>query len=198
MGNIMSVKNMLHAVGYDDVLISGNPTDIERAHGVILPGVGAFDYGMNSLRQRDLIDPLTIAVIDDCIPILGICLGMQLLGIDSEEGSSKGLGFIPFHTKRFRLNKEYKIPHMGWDDVTITNQESPLLKYVSSYTPRYYFVHSYYAFCDEDTDVLMKCNYGGDFVAAVSRGNVYGVQFHPEKSHKYGMEILKGFIDIVG
>ena len=197
MGNILSVKNMLHSIGYDDVLISNDHSEIIKADGLILPGVGAFDYGMQNLSKFGLINLIKEIAINDQKPILGICLGMQLLGIDSEEGEKKGLGLIPFHTKRFRPSEEYKVPHMGWDEVEITKRNLPILKHVISYPPRYYFVHSYYAVCDDENDILMKCSYENDFAAAVSKENIYGVQFHPEKSHKFGKEIMKGFVDLV-
>ncbi len=196
MGNIASIKNMLHSLGYDDVVISGDKNDIDRADKIILPGVGAFDKGMENLKKQDLIEPLRYAVTVQNKPILGICLGMQLLGLDSEEGQKDGLGLIPFHTRRFQLGDDYKIPHMGWNEVTLEKNDCPLTRYVEGSSPRYYFVHSFHAVCDDGAFVLMTSEYGYRFIAAVVKDSIYGVQFHPEKSHNYGKGIMKGFAEL--
>ncbi len=195
-GNIASIKNMLHAVGCDDVIISGDKKDIETSEKIILPGVGAFDRGMDNLRQKDLIEPLKDAVLGQGKPILGICLGMQLLGLDSEEGVQTGLQMIPFHTRRFQLDDRYKIPHMGWDEVWIDQKDCPLVKYATGSPLRYYFVHSYHAICEQDEHILMSSEYGYRFTAAVVQNNIYGVQFHPEKSHMYGKALMRGFVEL--
>ena len=192
MGNIGSIYNMLHSIGYDDVMVSNSAEDIKKAERIILPGVGSFDVGMENLEKNNLIGPIVRAANEENKAILGICLGMQILGIDSEEGNRKGLGLIPFHTKRFKLDESYKVPHMGWNEVSIEDNTCPLIKYVDELPPRYYFVHSYHAVCDERY-TLMKAEYGYRFAAAVYKDRVYGVQFHPEKSHAYGKAILKGF-----
>ena len=196
MGNIASIRNMFHSVGYDDVIISGNKDDIKKADKIILPGVGSFDKGMENLAERGLKDVLIEAAMVQMKPILGICLGMQLLGFDSEEGQKKGLGLIPFHTKRFVLGEQYKVPHMGWADVTIEDEECPLVKYVDKEAARYYFVHSFHAVCDDNSNALMFSEYGYRFTAAVYRDNIFGVQFHPEKSHNYGKALLRGFVEL--
>lgn len=161
---------------------------------LILPGVGSFDAGMKNLEEKSLINCLKKEVSEGK-SILGICLGMQLLGRKSEEGSSLGLGFIPFDTVKFSFDKtlKLKIPHMGWDIVTFT-QENKLLSEIDG-RQRYYFVHSYHAKCDSERNVLMRCEYGYEFAASVVNENVYGVQFHPEKSHDFGMRLLKNFVE---
>ncbi len=195
MGNVASIKNMFHKIGADDVKISREKDDILTATKLVLPGVGAFDQGISNLRAFGIYDFIREAVIDKHVPIMGICLGMQLLGRKSEEGKLEGLALLPFDTIRFNLDSEYKIPHMGWSDVSI-HKNSPIVENMIDTEQRFYFVHSYHAVCDDTKDVLMTCNYGYDFVAAVSRDNVYGFQFHPEKSHKYGMEIFKNYVRI--
>lgn len=196
MGNVGSIKNMLKKIGGTDVKVSGEPADILEANGVILPGVGSFDTGMRMLREQGFVEVLDDFVQIQKKPILGICLGMQLLGNKSEEGKERiaGLGYIDFETKRLSIeNLDLKIPHMGWDYIII-KKETNILRDVEEHL-RYYFVHSYYAVCRENKDVWMTCNYGMEITAAVQRNNIYGVQFHPEKSHKYGMELLKGFME---
>ena len=129
------------------------------------------------------------------VPLLGICLGMQMLGRRSEEGPGEGLGYLPFDLKRFRLQDqpELKVPHMGWDYVTVERPQDPLVAGLEA-EPRFYFVHSYRAVCDDPADVLMTCDYGSPFPAAVGRGNVWGTQFHPEKSHRFGMCLIRNFV----
>ncbi len=192
MGNLASIKNMLHRIGYDDVIISGNIEDILKADKLILPGVGAFDQGIRNLCDSGLKETIKEVVLEKDKPILGICLGMQLLGRSSEEGELKGLELLPFDTVRFNLDEEYKIPHMGWNEVKVLKDIS-LTKGMSGEPQRYYFVHSYHAVCDSCDTVLMTSFYGYEFAAAVCERNVYGVQFHPEKSHRYGMRLLENF-----
>lgn len=160
-----------------------------------MPGVGAFDTGMELLKRSGLIDSIDRHVLEKKKPILGICLGMQMLGLSSEEGKSQGLGYINFISKRFVFEKEtaLKIPHMGWDYVTIIKKNVPLVRN-NIISPRYYFVHSYHAVCENHEDILMSCDYGYSFTAAVNHNNIYGVQFHPEKSHRYGMQLLSNFV----
>ncbi len=193
MGNLASIKNMLHRMGCDDVKISDDYSDVLEADKLILPGVGAFDQGMKNLEDRKLGISIRGSVLEKKTPILGICLGMQLLGHNSEEGVREGLGLLPFSSVKFRLDSSYKVPHMGWAEVKIEN-ETPLTMGIFGTIPRYYFVHSYHAVCNDDRNVLMTCNYGYDFTAAVYCDNIYGVQFHPEKSHKFGMKLLENFI----
>ena len=193
LGNLGSIYNMLHVIG-EDSIISDNPQKLHECDRLILPGVGSFDAGMKNLEEKSLINCLKKEVSEGK-SILGICLGMQLLGRKSEEGSSLGLGFIPFDTVKFSFDKtlKLKIPHMGWDIVTFT-QENKLLSEIDG-RQRYYFVHSYHAKCDSERNVLMRCEYGYEFAASVVNENVYGVQFHPEKSHDFGMRLLKNFVE---
>ena len=193
LGNLGSIYNMLDVIG-EDSIISDNPQKLHECDRLILPGVGSFDAGMKNLEEKSLINCLKKEVSEGK-SILGICLGMQLLGRKSEEGSSLGLGFIPFDTVKFSFDKtlKLKIPHMGWDIVTFT-QENKLLSEIDG-RQRYYFVHSYHAKCDSKRNVLMRCEYAYEFAASVVNENVYGVQFHPEKSHDFGMRLLKNFVE---
>lgn len=192
LGNLGSIANMLKVIGEKNIITS----DCEKIVGadkIILPGVGAFDAGMQKLQQTHLADVIRSEARRGK-PVLGICLGMQLLGRKSEEGTMDGLGLIPFDNIHFSFSADpsLKIPHMGWDIVKF-KQDSPLLADIEE-QQRYYFVHSYHAKCDSEENVLMTCEYGYEFAAAVVKNNVYGVQFHPEKSHKFGMLLLENFV----
>lgn len=193
LGNAGSISNMLKAIGERNV-VTGSVETIRNADKMILPGVGTFDAGMRNLERRGLIDIIREQTMEYGRPLLGICLGMQLLGRESEEGDSEGLGFIPMVCRKFRQDGQnsLKIPHMGWDVVDFCKEHS-LVDGLQN-RQRYYFVHSYYAVCAEEKDVLMSCDYGHDFPAAVARGNIMGVQFHPEKSHDFGMALLRNFV----
>jgi glutamine amidotransferase len=194
LGNLESIKNMLKKVGFESV-ISSNPEEIRKASKLILPGVGAFDNGMNNLHDFRIIPVLEEGVFEKKIPILGICLGMQLFTKRSEEGKMPGLGWIDGETIRFQFNEEkrkLRIPHMGWNIVEI-RQRDPLFEEMYS-EPRFYFVHSYHVICRSEEDVLTQTFYGYEFVSSVRKENIYGVQFHPEKSHKFGMKLLDNFV----
>lgn len=197
MGNLGSILNMLRKIGAE-ARISSDPGEIENSDKIIIPGVGAFDSGMTNLTKMDLIPVLYEKVINRKTPFLGICLGMQLLTKKSEEGSLPGLGWLDAETKRFSFGSEQrlKIPHMGWNMIAV-KKESPLLQEMYS-EPRFYFVHSYHVVCNDPNDVLATTYYGYDFVSSVQRGNIFGVQFHPEKSHKCGMKLLKNFVEYKG
>ena len=192
LGNLGSIANMLKAIGEKSV-ITDCKEKIGNADRIILPGVGSFDAGMKNLNDRSLIEFLKAQAKEEK-PILGICLGMQLLGRRSEEGEEKGLDLIPFDNIRFHVPEEsgLKVPHMGWDVVEF-QQNVPLLEGIEG-MQRYYFVHSYHALCDDRKNVMMTCEYGYKFAAAVSEKNVYGVQFHPEKSHDFGLRIFENFV----
>ncbi len=191
LGNPKSIKNMLVYLGID-AQITSDPIEIANADRLILPGVGHFQHGMEQLVALGLIEVLQEAVIKNKKPILGICLGMQLLTRHSEEGNLEGLGFIDAQTKKFELDDpKLKIPHMGWNTVKF-NKESELTIEIRS-NPRYYFVHSYYVECNDKYDVLCTTNYGQEFVSGFQHENIFGLQFHPEKSHKFGMELLANF-----
>lgn len=196
MGNLGSILNMLRKIGADAV-ISSSITDIEKADKLILPGVGAFDAGMRNLAHLNLIQTLKYKVLEKKTPILGICLGMQLMTEKSEEGNFSGLGWFKAETKRFSFNggNNLKIPHMGWNYLSVV-RENNLFRQMAE-TARFYFVHSYHAVCRDPADVIASTFYGYDFVSSVNRDNIYGVQFHPEKSHKYGMKVLRNFAENV-
>jgi imidazole glycerol-phosphate synthase subunit HisH len=196
MGNVMSIYNMLKKVGQKSI-ISSKTSDIESAEKLILPGVGAFDLGMNQLLQMSVIDTLNKRVIKDKIPILGICLGLQLFANQSEEGTGqKGLGWINADVKKFNQvynDKPIRIPHMGWNEVKVV-KPSRLMEDMPP-NPRFYFVHSYYFEVENKSDVLLTTEYGQVFASGIERENILGVQFHPEKSHKFGMQLLKNFTE---
>ena len=194
LGNPKSIKNMLAYLGIES-RISADHADISSADRLILPGVGHFQHGMEQLEQLDLIELLKKEVLENKKPILGICLGMQLLTKHSEEGNLAGLGFIDAQTKKFVLqDSNLKVPHMGWNTVAF-QKESKLIQEVTE-NPRYYFVHSYYVDCAHQEDILCSTNYGEDFVSGFQHNNIFGLQFHPEKSHKFGMELLANFCEI--
>jgi len=195
VGNITSIQKMLKKVGCVDAIISGNLEDIKKATKLILPGVGHFDYGMKQLKASGLIAILNKRVLIDKVPVLGICLGAQLLTRGSEEGEEKGLGWIDADTVKFdkiKLGVHLKIPNMGWSDVKY-KQEAPLFANMSI-ASRFYFVHSYHIKCDFNCDSAITTEYGYEFTAGVIKDNIMGMQFHPEKSHKFGMQLLSNFI----
>jgi len=193
IGNFASVLRMVQKVGGSARLVE-SAGDISNARKIILAGVGAFDNGMASLRDGGWIDALNEAVLGRQVPVLGICLGMQLMCKSSEEGRFSGLGWIEGEVKRFDAagDVHLKVPHMGWNTVTVV-KANPLIASDRS-EQRFYFVHSYYATCHDAADVLATAHYGRDFTAALSHGNIYGVQFHPEKSHRFGMTLMKNFV----
>lgn len=195
VGNLGAIPNMLKRLGAT-ARITDKASEIERAQKLILPGVGAFDTAMSNLRSLDLIDTLG-DVRDRGVPILGLCLGMQLLARSSEEGSLPGLGWIPAEVVRFRLDdtdRSLHIPMMGWNYVRVIRPHGLVADLDDD--PRFYFAHSYHLVCDHAEDVVALTTYGYDFPSVVQRGNVMGAQFHPEKSHRYGMRIFENFLAI--
>ena len=192
MGNLGSLANMLKKIR-TPAKISSDVKDIESAEKLILPGVGSFDHGMQKLRELNLTDILNKKVVVDKTPILGICLGMQMFTKTSEEGAQQGLGWVDANTVKFKANKDssLKIPHMGWDTLDI--KKSHFLLQGTDNNAMYYFVHSFHIVCNRSEDVLSTSHYGYDFVSSFAKGNIIGVQFHPEKSHKYGMKLLENF-----
>lgn len=193
VGNVSSIVNMFKKIGFEST-VAKTPQDIQSSEKIILPGVGSFDTGIKKLKASGLMDAIMSHAVTLNKPTLGICLGMQMLGNRSEEGNESGLGLIPFETVRFKFpdRRDLKIPHMGWDIVSMELMEDPIL-YGLDGIQRYYFVHSYHAKCDDESKVLMRCNYGYSFPAAVKNNKIYGFQFHPEKSHKFGMALLENF-----
>ena len=191
VGNLGSIQNMLRKIGCPS-LVTSAAEDIEKAEKIILPGVGAFDSGIANLKKYGLWDVLNEQVLVKKRPILGICLGMQLICGGSEEGQMTGLNWIDASFKKFRLDsKLFKVPHMGWNYIE-AQRDSKLLKDMYP-KPKFYFVHSFYA-VSKDNSSLMKTEYGFKFDSAVEKDNILGVQFHPEKSHKFGMRLLENFV----
>lgn len=196
MGNLGSVLNMFRKIGVE-ARITDKLSEIAAAEKILLPGVGAFDAAMERIEQGGFKEILDKRAIVDKVPVLGVCLGMQLLTESSEEGKLPGLGWIKGKTLRFAFTPEQqlKIPHMGWNRVEEINP-SPLTKDFPE-EPRFYFVHSYYVKADNERNVLMRTNYGFKFDSVVSNNeNVFGAQFHPEKSHRFGMQLFLNFAKI--
>jgi len=190
IGNLYSVYNMFKYLGINSK-ISSSLNDIKIADKLILPGVGHFKTGMENLVQTNLIDTLNEEVLIKKKPILGICLGMHLMTKHSDEGDYNGLGWVDATTRKFQISESLKVPHIGWNDLSY--KKASLLNDNISANLRYYFVHSYHVQCNQQADVLATSMYGHEFVAAFQHENIYGVQFHPEKSHKYGIELLRNF-----
>lgn len=194
MGNLGSMLNMFKRIGVK-ATVESDPAIIQQAEKLVLPGVGAFDTAMTCINTvPGLREVLNYKAMVECAPILGVCLGMQLLTRSSEEGTQPGLGWIPGVTTRFPKQEALKVPHMGWN-VAMPNTPSRLTAQVGE-EPRYYFVHSFCVRVDDPEHSLMKTHYGIDFDSAIGRDNIYGVQFHPEKSHRFGMQILKNFAEL--
>lgn len=191
IGNIASIANMLKKIGVP-AKISGDPELVQQAEKLILPGVGHFDHCMNELRKAPFFNTLEKKVLEEKTPVLGVCVGHQMLFDKSEEGNAAGLGWIPGNVIKFKpeeMPAGYKIPHMAWTDVQPSNSAA---LFTGIEEPRFYFVHSYYTLCDPQY-VQATAQYGPTFVASVNKENIYGVQFHPEKSHKFGMKVYENF-----
>jgi len=195
VGNIASIINMIKKVG-GEVRSCSSPIELREAKKIILPGVGAFDHGMKLLHDGGWIEELNDAVLVRKIPVLGICLGMHLMCRTSEEGQLPGLGWVDAEVRRFDLlvGGELKIPHMGWSSVEVI-KPNPLVA-VDQDKQRFYFVHSYHVVCNQAIDILAVAHHGYDFTASFSHNNIFGTQFHPEKSHKFGMALMKKFVEL--
>jgi imidazole glycerol-phosphate synthase subunit HisH len=193
MGNLGSIRNMFRRIGVA-AEITSDAAVLQRASKIVLPGVGAFDSAMQRISASGLRGVLDHKALHERVPIIGICLGMQLLTRASEEGSLPGLGWIPAVTRRFPDMPGLKVPHMGWNLVTAA-RDSPLTAGLAP-DSRYYFVHSYYVQADDPRDSVLTAHYGVTFDAVVAHDNLYGAQFHPEKSHRYGMSLLDNFARI--
>lgn len=191
IGNISAVANMLRRLGVRSVM-TANASDIEAAERIILPGNGSFDACVKNLRSTGLVPLLEKKVLQQGTPLLGICVGAQMLGTTSEEGIEPGLGWLDLQVRRFPKTPGLKIPHMGWNQVKPASADHRLTRGLDV-NARFYFVHSYYLAPADQADVLLTAKYGTEFVAGVSRGNVSGVQFHPEKSHRFGKQLLAAF-----
>ncbi|MBD3166970.1 imidazole glycerol phosphate synthase subunit HisH [bacterium] len=198
-GNLPSVVNALKTIGVEAV-VSEDPRDVHRAGGVILPGVGAFGDGMRTLRELGMVDALRKRVVEEGVPYLGICLGLQFLGRRSSEyGDHEGLGWIEGDVVPIQpTDPSLRVPHMGWNEIRI-EQDDPLLNGDSS-PGVFYFVHSYHLSVDESDRqwVTATVEHGGALTAAVRKDNIFGVQFHPEKSQKAGLDLLRNFVELVG
>lgn len=191
MGNLGSIANMVKKVG-SKCKITSDIEEIKKATRLILPGVGSFDNGMKNLKELGMIEVLNKKILIEKTPILGICLGMQLMTKSSEEGKLAGLGWIDAQTKKF-VSDTLKIPHMGWN--IIKHQKKSRLFDEDDSEKRFYFVHSYYVDTNQKNDILFITPYGHNFVSAFEKENIIGVQFHPEKSHKFGMNLIKNFVE---
>lgn len=194
MGNLGSIQNMFKHIGAKSV-ITGDPAAIEKADSILLPGVGAFDTAMTRINSSGLRAILDRKALVERVPVLGICLGMQLLARSSEEGRMPGFGWIQASIRRFPAMGDLKVPHMGWN-VVVQTRKSALTEALPA-DARFYFVHSYCVLVDDDRDSILRTTYGVTFDAAVQHENIYGVQFHPEKSHKFGMQLFKNFASLV-
>lgn len=196
MGNLGSVQNMLKKIGTDSIVAS-DKDEILKAKKLLLPGVGSFDNAVKNLQELGLMEVIRKKVIEEKIPIMGICLGMQILTNSSEEGDLKGFGFIDAEAKKFNfdtIDENLPIPHMGWNK-TESQKKSKLYVENDDKNRRFYFVHSYAVVCNDRADILTTTHYGYDFVSSFEKDNIIGCQFHPEKSHKYGMKLLKNFVE---
>lgn len=194
-GNFCSVARMIQAAG-GQARIGHSKHEIASATKIILPGVGHFDNGMRGLHSAGIVDVIKHKVLTEGIPILGICLGMQLLCLKSEEGNAPGLGLIDANVERFRFlsTEQLKVPHMGWNAVKA--EKINALLPVSDKEQRFYFVHSYRVIPNNSDIVIGKTYYGSDFCAAFQKRNIFGVQFHPEKSHRFGLELIRRFVEL--
>lgn len=195
MGNLHSVRKKLMRLNVN-AIISSNPIEIESADKIILPGVGHFGKAMESLNSLNLVDVLNEQVLIKKKPILGICLGMQLMANISEEGNVDGLGWFDADVVKFKIKDtlKYKIPHTGWNQIEIV-KESTLMKGIPDFS-EFYFVHSYHFETKNKKDILNETEYEYKFVSAVEKENMFGVQYHPEKSHEQGELLLKNFINL--
>ena len=191
VGNLHSIQNMFKKIGVKSI-VTNNKTEIEAASHLLLPGVGSFDYCMTEFHNSGLQDIIAEKVHAEKTPILGICVGHQMLFENSEEGNQQGLAWLEGKIVKFKeeqLPAGFKIPNMGWCDMSV-KENAKLFAGIDD--PRFYMVHSFYASCDDNL-VTATANYGHDFVASVEHENIFGTQFHPEKSHKFGMKLLKNF-----
>jgi glutamine amidotransferase len=193
MGNLGSIHNMFKRINVA-VNVTADLREIEQASKLLLPGVGKFDAAMSRINETGLRDILDEKVLNEKVPVLGICLGMQLLTNFSEEGKIPGLGWINASTKKIPVVDGIKVPHMGWNLVTPSNQS--LLTLSLAEESRFYFVHSYCVQVDNQESSILKTKHGIEFDSAIQKGNIYGAQFHPEKSHKFGMQLLRNFASI--
>lgn len=193
LGNIRAFANVYKNLNIP-YKVASNADDLKNVKKLILPGVGAFDYAMERVQKSGMQERIDELVLHRKIPVLGVCVGMQMMAISSEEGRLKGFGWIDGVVKKFETSALVHgtlLPHMGWNNISPTKNEK-LFQYLDSGS-RFYFLHSYYFNCHHDDDIIALTDYGGLFTCAVSSGNIYGVQFHPEKSHQNGIQLLRNF-----
>ncbi len=193
VGNIFAFQNVYKRLNIS-TKIAKNISDLESAKKIILPGVGAFDYAMQSLNTSGMREKLDELVLDKKVPVLGICVGMQMMGNKSDEGVMDGLKWIDADILKFDeslINQRTKLPHMGWNDVE--KKKNNILFNELDENAIFYFLHSYYFKCHHQDDVIATTEYGNSFTSAVNVNNIFGIQFHPEKSHRYGEQLLYNF-----
>ena len=195
LGNIRAFENIYRSLG-----LSASPVktvdQLSQASKIILPGVGAFDWAMERLKLSGMAETLNDLVLREKIPVLGVCVGMQIMANSSEEGKLSGLGWIDAEVKRFdiaKFNQKTHVPHMGWNGVSV-NEQSQLFAGINE--PKYYFLHSYYVKVNDEKDVIGRTSYGIQFASAIRSSNIYATQFHPEKSHQWGITLLKNFAEL--
>jgi glutamine amidotransferase len=196
LGNVQAFLTQFKRLGFEAIRVK-TAADLTGASKIILPGVGAFDHAIELLNQSGIRPTLEALVLQDKVQVLGVCVGMQIMASTSDEGHLPGLGWIPGCVRSFSTNENsatLPLPHMGWNDVQ-PKQKSPLFAGLES-DARFYFLHSYYFECGDLSHTAAVTSYGFDFSCAVSAGNVYGVQFHPEKSHHFGTKLLKNFAEL--
>jgi len=196
LGNIRAFANIYKKLNIPYSIVT-EPDELGKATKIILPGVGAFDHAISQLDKSGMRDPLDELVRQHEIPVLGICIGMHMLAHSSEEGRLPGLGWIDGEVKKFDssdMAKKFVLPHMGWNDITPVKPSKIFDKLESD--SRFYFLHSFYFACSNEDDVIAVTDYGKKFACAVNAGNVFGIQFHPEKSHKYGIQLLENFANL--
>ncbi len=196
VGNTYSVGNAISSIGYRKIKVTNQKHEIEAADALILPGVGAFEACATNLKKQGLANILTTQVIDKGTPILGICVGMQLMADFSDEnGHHQGLGWIEGHVRKINIPEKFSVPHVGWNNLLINNN-SPIFSRVIKEETNFYFDHSYHYECDEKY-IVASVDYGMKLTAAIQKQNIFGVQFHPEKSQIAGLKLFKGFLDSI-
>lgn len=196
LGNLNAFVNIFKKLDIP-VKIATQASDLEGATKIVLPGVGAFDHAMMKLNESGMRETLDDLVLNKKVPVIGICVGMQILSKSSDEGELPGLGYIDGQVRKFdtsTFKQKTRLPHMGWNDI-VPKPGHSLFRDLDK-DPLYYFLHSYYFECNKNEDAIAHADYGSEFVCAVNNENIYGVQFHPEKSHHYGVQLLKNFAEL--